>query len=111
MLSQLLIRLVEDHLVLPVLLHAGFQVVTLDNPGNTTKIFVDIHMGGSPGLLVHGEEGFHIAVATVGQCCHEHISRDNFSGIRINDSGSISGPVHLHDLTGFVIQVHGGTCL
>lgn len=64
-------------------------------------------MGSCPGLLVHGEECFHIAVTAIRQSCHKHISRDNFSGVRVNDGGSVSGPIHLHDLTGFVIQVHG----
>ena len=94
-----------------MLLHAGFQVVTLDDPGDTAEVFVGIHMGCGPSLLVHGEKGFYIAVAAVWQGCHEHIGRDNFTGVCINNRGSIAGPVHLHNLTGFVVQVHGGVDL
>ena len=110
MLRQLLIRLVENDLVLAMLLHTGFQVVALDDPGDAAEVFEGVHMGGGPGLLVHREEGLHIAVTAVGQRCHEHIVRDHFAGIRVNDGGGVTGPVHLHDLTGLVIQVHGGVC-
>ena len=40
-----LIRFVENDLILPMLLHAGFQVVALDGPGDTAEVFVSIHMG------------------------------------------------------------------
>jgi len=111
MLCQLLIRFVENNLILPVLLHTGFQVVALDDPGDAAKVFVSIYVGCGPSLLVHGEKGFYIAVAAVRQGCHEHIGRDHFSGIRIDNSGSIACPVHLHNLTGLVVQVHGGVGL
>ena len=88
---QLVIRLIEDDLIITMLLNAGFQVVALDDPGNATEVFEGIHMGAGPRLLVHGEEGFHIAVTAVGQGRHEHIGRD--------------------DLTGFVIQVNDGVGL
>ena len=52
-----------------------------------------------------------IAVAAVGQGCHEHIGRDHFTGVCVNNSGSIAGPVHLHNLTGLVVQVHGSVDL
>lgn len=45
MLCQLLVRFVENDLILPMLLHAGFQVVALDDPGDTAEVFVGIHMG------------------------------------------------------------------
>ena len=48
MLCQLLVRFVENDLILPMLLHAGFQVVALDDPGDTAEVFVDIHMGSGP---------------------------------------------------------------
>ena len=111
MLCQLLVRFVENDLILPMLLHAGFQVVALDDPGDTAEVFVGIHMGSGPRLLVHGEKGFYITVAAVRQGCHEHIGWDNFTGVCVNNSGSIAGPVHLHNLTGFVVQVHGGVDL
>ena len=60
-----------------------------------------------PIFLVHGEKCFYIAVATVWQRCYKHIGRDDFSGIRISDGGSIAGPVHLHDFARLVVQVHG----
>ena len=61
--------------------------------------------------MVHGEKGFYIAVAAVWHGCHEHIGWDNFTGVCVNNSGSIAGPIHLHNLTGFVVQVHGGVDL
>ena len=48
MLCQLLVRFVENDLIFPMLLHAGFQVVALDGPGDTAEVFVGIHMGSSP---------------------------------------------------------------
>ena len=48
MLCQLLVRFVENDLILPMLLHAGFQVVALDDPGDTAEVFVGIHMGSGP---------------------------------------------------------------
>ena len=41
----------------------------------------------------------------------KHIGRDNFTGVCVNNSGSIAGPVHLHNLTGLVVQVHGSVDL
>ena len=111
MLRQLLIRLVENDLILAMLLHTRFQIVTLDDPGNAAEVFVGIHMSGGPCLLVHGEKGFHIAVAAVGQRGHEHIGRDDLAGVRVNDGSGVTGPVHLHDLTRLVIQVHDGVSL
>ena len=49
-----------------------------------------------------------VAVAAVGQGRHKHIGRDDLAGVRVNDGSGIAGPVHLHDLTGLVIYVHGG---
>jgi len=103
MFCQLLIRLVEDDLVLTVLLHTGFQVVTQDDPGNTTEVFVGVHKGSGLGFLVHGKESFCVAVAAVRQGGHEHIGRDNFTVICVNNGGSITGSVYLHDLSGFMI--------
>ncbi len=97
-LRQFLIRLVENDLILVMLLHSGFQVVALDDPGDAAEVLVGIHMSGGPGLLVHGEEGLHIAVAAVGRGRHEHIGRNDLA--RVDDSGGIARPVHLHDLTG-----------
>ena len=108
MLSQLLVGFVQNHLIFSVLFHAGFQVVTLNHPRDTAKIPVGVDMGGSPALLIHGEEGLHIAVATIRQGRNEHISRDDFAGIRVNNGSGITCPVHLHDLSGLVVQVHGG---
>ena len=48
-----------------------------------------------------------LTIATVWQRCYKHIGRDDFSGIRISDGGSIAGPVHLHDFARLVVQVHG----
>ncbi len=89
-LRQFLTRLIEDDLVLSVLLDTGFQVVALDDPCNAAEVFEGIHMGSAPCLLVHGEEGLHIAVAAVGQGRHEHIGRDCLAGVRIDDSGGIA---------------------
>ena len=41
----------------------------------------------------------------------QHIGRDNFTGVCVNNSGSIAGPVHLHNLTRLVVQVHGSVDL
>ena len=51
MLCQFLIRLIENNLILPVLLHTGFQVVALDDPGDAAKVFVGIHMGSGTCLV------------------------------------------------------------
>lgn len=108
MLRQLLIGLVENDLILAMLLHTGFQVVALDDPGDTAEVFEGIHMGGGPRLLIHGEEGLHIAVTAAGKGRHEHIGGNDLAGVRVDDRGGIACPVHLHDLTGLMIQVHGG---
>ena len=94
-----------------MLLHAGFQVVALDDPGDTAEVFVSIHMGCGPSILVHGEKGFYIAVAAVRQGCHEHIGRDDLTSVRVNNGGNVASPVHLHDLAELMIQVHGGVGL
>lgn len=65
-------------------------------------------MGSSPALLVHGEEGLHIAVPAVRQGRNEHIGRDDFAGIRANDGSGITCPVHLHNFSWLVVQVHRG---
>ena len=108
MLSQLLVGFVQNHLIFSVLFHTGFQVVTLNHPRDAAKIPVGVDMGCSPALLVHGEEGLYITVATVRQGRNEHISRDDFAGICVNDGSSITRPVHLHDLSGLVVQMHRG---
>ena len=102
-----MIQFVENDLVFSVFLHSGFQVIALDDPSNAAEVFVSIRIGCGPSLLVHGEKGFYIALAAVRQRCHEYIGRDNFAGICVNNSGSIADPVHLYNLTGLVVQVHG----
>ena len=80
----------------------------MDDPGDAAEVFVGIYMGGDPYLLVHGKESFYITVAAARQCCHEHLSCDNFAGVCVNNGGGVAGPVLLHNLTRFVIQMHGG---
>lgn len=49
-----------------------------------------------------------IAIAAVRQRGHKDIRRNNLSSVGVNNRGCISSPVHLHDLTGLVIQMHSG---
>ena len=91
-----------------MLFHACFQIVTLNHPCDAAKIPVGVDMGRSPALLVHGEESLHIAVPAVGQRCHKYIRGNDFASIRVNDGSGISSPVHLHNLSWLVVQVHRG---
>lgn len=81
MLRQLLVGFVQDHLILSVLFNAGFQIVTLNHPCDAAKIPVGIDMGGSPALLIHGEEGLHIAVAAVRKGRNEHIDSSAYPAL------------------------------
>ena len=111
MLGKLPIHFVQCNLITPVLVHTGFQVIALNDLCDTTEIFVCVDVGGSPAFLIHREKCFHITVSAVWQTRHKDICWNCFTGIRINYSCSIPGPIDLHDLTRLVIQVHRGISL
>lgn len=75
MLHHLLLGLVENTFIPVMLLNAIDMVVALDDPSDVAEVFRCIHMGGCLYRLIHGEEGHHIAVVTVGQGAHEYIAR------------------------------------
>ena len=81
MLSQFLIGTVQNNLVTPVLLHAGFQVVALNHPGHPAEIVESIDVCCDPRVLVHAQKRFHIAVGAEWQCRDEDESRDDFTGV------------------------------
>lgn len=45
-------------------------------------------------------------IAVIRQRCHEHVGRDNFTGICVNNGSGVAGSVYPHDLTGLVIQMY-----
>ena len=106
MLRQFLVGFVQNHLIFSVLFHTCFQIVTLNHPCDAAKIPVGVDMGGSPALLVHGEESLHITVPAVGLRCHKYIRGNNFPCVCVNDGSSITCPVHLHNFSRLVVQVH-----
>ena len=107
MFRQLLICPIQDDLLVSMLFYAGFQVVALNHPGNAAEIIESIDVRSRPGLLVHAQKCFHIAVGTARQRCHKDICGDDLAGLRVHDCCCITSPVHLQDLTGLVIQMHG----
>ena len=108
MLRQFCVGFVEPDLVLAVFVHAGFEIVTLEDSCDTTVIVESSHMGCGPTFLIHGKERFYISITAVGQRGHKDIRRNGLSGVAVNDRSGISGPVHLHDFTGLMIQMHCG---
>ena len=74
-------------------------------------MLVSVDVSCCPALLIHGKERLHIGVSAVWQGGNEYVCRDNLARICVNDRCGVACPVHLKDLSGFVIQVHGGVCL
>ena len=111
MLRQLLVGLVQRHLAAAMSLHAGLQVVALQYPGHAAEVAERIDVRRSPTLLVHGEEALHIDISAVRQHRHEYVHVQNLAGDVVDDFGGIPGSVHLHDLPGLVVQMHGGAVL
>ena len=108
MFGKLTVCFVKSNFVTSVLVHAGFQIVATQDSCHTAKVFERIDMCGRPAFLIHGKERFHIAIAAVGQRCHEYICGDCFSCICVDYSGCIACPVHLKDFTRLVIQMQSG---
>ena len=63
------------------------------------------------GRAAQEQFSIHLIRCKIRKIAGIHIGRDNFAGICINNRGSIAGPVHLHNLTGLVAQVHGSVDL
>lgn len=65
MLRQFCVGFVEPDLVLAVFVHAGFEIVTLEDSCDTTVIAESSHMGCGPTFLIHGKERFYISITAV----------------------------------------------
>lgn len=65
-------------------------------------------MGYNTAILVYGEEGPHIAAATVRQGYNERIGRDDLTSFRVNDGRGITYPVHLQRFSQLAVQVYRG---
>ena len=110
-LRHFIVRLVQHNFGLPVGKHTCFQVITLQNPCDAAEIPERVNVRCDPTFLIHGEKGFHIGVSAAGQYGNKDVCRNRFSCIRVDDGGGIPGPVHLHDISGLVLQMHSGVCL
>jgi len=104
---HLLIASVQYDFRAGILHNTGFQIVALDDPGDSAEVLKRIHMGVDPRLLIHAQKGFHVGVSAVRQRRHEQVRRDDFARIRVHDPGRVARPVHLHEFARLVVQVHG----
>ena len=66
-------------------------------------------MGGNPGSLLFGEEGFHIGVLAVAQNPNKDMGLSYFTSIRVDYVCRISSPVHFDLLSWPAGDVHGCT--
>lgn len=64
-------------------------------------------MSCDPCFLLHVEERFRIGVAAVWQHRYKQVGIQPLPSVRVHQSCSLPGPVHLEVLTGLVLQVHG----
>lgn len=91
-------RIIRYH---PVAIDGGCGIVRDDHPRNTANVLQHVDVGLDPACLLHVREGFGIGVGAVTHGSNEHIHFGDLACIKINDSGSITGPVDFDLLPGF----------
>lgn len=108
MLRHLLVGLVEHCFRSGILHHAGLEVIRREDAGDAAEIPIGVDMTGDPGLLLHVQEGLCVCVAAVWQHRYKQVGIQPLPSVRVHQSCRLPRPVHLHGLTGLVLQVHGG---
>ena len=88
----------------------GLAVVRNQQPGDAAKILEGVDVAGQPVLRLPSRAGFRIGVAAARQYGHEQVRRTLLTGYRIIHQNGISHPVHLHGVSGLVLDAHGGLC-
>lgn len=108
MCGHLQIGLINYGFIFGVLDNTSFGIIRYQESGNTSKVLIGMDMGIDPGFLFHIQETFRICIAAVRQHGNKQIHRDNFTGIRVDDTAGLPGSVYLHSVAGFVIHMHSG---
>ena len=108
MLRHLLVGFVGYRFCPEVFHHAGLEVIRDKNAGNTTEIPIRVDMAGDPGFLFYVQKGLCVGVSAVGEHRHKQIGVQPLSCVRVHQGRCLTGLVHLHGLTGLVLQMHGG---
>ena len=103
--SEGLVRLVEDDLALFGMFHnTGFQVVTDNTGGGAAPELKHVDIAQQPSILFHVKAGFHIGVLAVGQCCHKEVHLPQFPGGGARQLHGGAGPVYLRSGARLVLQ-------
>jgi len=100
-----------DLRIIPVSIvhHSGLAVIGHEDLGYASEVFKHMNMGADPGVLLFIDEAFHIRVLAVTHDSNEQKHLCHFTGVRVNNVGWISCPVHLDLLSGFSGDVHRST--
>lgn len=107
-LRHLLVGLVEHCFRSGILHHTGLEVIRREDAGDAAEIPIGVDMTGDPCLLLHVQKGLCVCVAAVWQHRYKQVGIQPLPSVRVHQSCRLPRPVHLHGLTGLVLQVHGG---
>lgn len=108
MLRQFLIAAVQNRLVSGILRDAGLQVIRNQEPRHAAEVGVCVNMTKQPVFQLHVWAHFHVGVSAARKYGDEEISRRTLARNGIPYRQGISSPVHLHDITGFMLDAHCG---
>ena len=108
--GHFLVRPVEHGFRPGILCNTGLKIVRNQQTGHTAKVVVGMDMAVNPVFQLHVVAGFRIGKAAAGQNGHKQICFGYLTGNRIMDVQGCTSPVHLHDISGFVLNAHGGFC-
>ena len=108
--GHFLVRPVEYGFRPGILCNTGLKIVRHQQTGHAAKVVVGMDMAVNPVFQLHVIAGFRIGEAAAGQDSHKQICFGYFTGNRVMDVQSCAGPVHLHGISGFVLDAHGCLC-
>ena len=106
-LRHLLVSTVQNSFIAGILCDTGLEIVRNQQTGYTTKVVIGVHVAADPVLQLHVVAGFRIGEAAAGQDSHKQICFAHLASDWIMDIQRISCPVHLHSVTGLVLDPHG----
>lgn len=105
-LCQFLIAAVHDRFVPGILRHSGFEIVRDQQPCHAAEVFVSMDVAAQPVFKLHVGSGFRIDITTARQNSDEQVCRCALTGYGIVDGKRIAGSIHLHCVSGFMLDPH-----
>ena len=93
-----------------ILCNTGLKIVRHQQTRHAAKIVVGMDMADDSVFQLHIVAGFRIGKAAARQNRNKQIRLGDIPGNRVMDVQGCAGPIHLHGISGFVLDVHGGLC-